>query len=78
VALLGKLVNHLPGNRVLLLAAIELNDGILWPTLNDNLTSPTVLFHRRRGDEDYLFTVIVGGTFAVILRVLRKALRSWR
>jgi hypothetical protein len=25
----------------------------------------------------YLFTVIVGGTFAVILRVLRKVLRSW-
>ena len=25
----------------------------------------------------YLFTVIVGGTFAVILRVLRKVLRNW-
>jgi hypothetical protein len=25
----------------------------------------------------YLFTVIVGGIFAVILRVLRKVLRSW-
>ena len=25
----------------------------------------------------YVFTVIVGGTFAVILRVLRKVLRSW-
>ena len=25
----------------------------------------------------YLFTVIVGGTFAVILRVLRKVLRGW-
>jgi hypothetical protein len=25
----------------------------------------------------YLFTLIVGGTFAVILRVLRKVLRSW-
>ena len=26
----------------------------------------------------YLFTVIVGGTFAVILRVLKKVLRTWR
>jgi hypothetical protein len=25
----------------------------------------------------YLFTVIVGGTFAVILGVLRKVLRNW-
>ena len=25
----------------------------------------------------YLFTVIVGGTFAVILRVLRKVVRGW-
>jgi hypothetical protein len=25
-----------------------------------------------------LFTVIVGGMFAVILRVFRKVLRSWR
>ena len=25
----------------------------------------------------YLFTVIVGGAFAVILRVLKKVLRSW-
>jgi hypothetical protein len=25
----------------------------------------------------YLFTVIVGGTFAVILRVVGKVLRSW-
>jgi hypothetical protein len=25
----------------------------------------------------YLFTVIVGGTFAMILRVLKKVLQSW-
>ena len=25
----------------------------------------------------YLFTVIVGGTLAVILRVLRRVLRDW-
>lgn len=25
----------------------------------------------------YLITVIVGGAFALILRVLKKALRSW-
>jgi len=25
----------------------------------------------------YLFTVIVGGSFTVIVRVLRKALRRW-
>ncbi len=33
--LFGKLVNHLPGNGVLVLGPIELNHGILWPTLND-------------------------------------------
>src|ERR1700733_9696661 len=52
--LFGKLINHLPGNGIFLLGPIELKDGILWPTLNDNLTSLTVLFHRRRGDEDHL------------------------
>jgi hypothetical protein len=31
----------------------------------------------RRAKPAYLFTVIVGGTFAVILRVLRKVLWSW-
>ena len=49
----GKFVDHFPSNWIFLLGPIELNDGIAWATLNNNLTHLTILFRRRRGDEDY-------------------------